>query len=238
MRALLIATILAAVTTPALAIPHGLVEPHMHIASGGATPQVALTLDACEGGVDLRILDALIRNSIPATIFATGRWIAGNAPAVLLLRSHPDLFEVEDHGLMHIPAVIGTIRPYGLKPAGSASAVMAEVNGGAAAITTAFGTTPLWYRDATALYSPDALSLIRSHGYRIGGFSLNGDFGATSPAAAVERRIAAAKDGDVILSHVNQPLRDSGTGVVAGVLDLRARGFRFVRLEDVPELPD
>jgi hypothetical protein len=34
----------------------------------------------------------------------------------------------------------------------------------------------------------------------------------------------------VILAHVNQPKRPAGAGVVEGVLALKARGFRFVTL--------
>ncbi|TIW60410.1 MAG: polysaccharide deacetylase, partial [Mesorhizobium sp.] len=67
-------------------ISHGtaatLVEPTMHIkadASGGG--RVALTLDACGGQTDNRILSALVANKIPATIFVTGIWLKRNAAA-------------------------------------------------------------------------------------------------------------------------------------------------------------
>ena len=43
------------------------------------------------------------------------------------------------------------------------------------------------YRDATALYSTDALEHIRGMGYRIAGFSLNADFGASLPAGEVKQ---------------------------------------------------
>jgi hypothetical protein len=51
------------------------------------------------------------------------------------------------------------------------------------------------------------------------------------PADVVARRYAAAVDGDVIVSHVNQPLRSSGAGVVEGVRALVDRRVRFVRLD-------
>lgn len=194
---------------------------------------MALTLDACSGAVDMRILDALVGNDIPATIFATARWIAGNAPAVKLLLAHPDLFEIEDHGARHIPAIIGTEKAYGLMPAGTAKGVFKEVMGGATAIAAATATTPHWYRGAAALYTQDALDLITSMGFRIGGFSLNADFGATAPQAVAAKRVADAVDGDVIIAHVNQPTHAAGAGVVEGVLALKAKGFRFVRLDGV-----
>jgi peptidoglycan/xylan/chitin deacetylase (PgdA/CDA1 family) len=95
---------------------------------------------------------------------------------------------------------------------------------------------PSWYRDATALYSPDALAQIREMGFRVGGFSLNSDFGASLPAEKVTERIVAAKDGDVIIGHINQPHRSSGAGLAAGVVALKAKGFSFVRLNDVVEV--
>src|SRR5262245_35369529 len=72
-----------------------LVEPAMHLAASGGQPgRVALTLDACGGGADLRILDALAENRIPATIFVTGTWLKRNRQALGLMLSHPDLFEL------------------------------------------------------------------------------------------------------------------------------------------------
>lgn len=225
---------LALAGSPAVAKTH-LVEPQMHIVPVGSAPEVALTLDACMGDADMRIINALIGNQVPATIFATRRWLVHNPQVVHLLVSHADLFEIEDHGAEHIPAVIGTERPYGIAPAGTANAVFNEIIGGAQAVQAATNVTPHWYRGATALYSKDAMALITTMGFRIGGFSLNGDLGATASQKVAEARIAAAKSGDVIISHVNQPTHASGAGVVAGVLDLKAKGYKFVRLEDAAE---
>jgi peptidoglycan/xylan/chitin deacetylase (PgdA/CDA1 family) len=59
----------------------------------GGSGRVALTLDACGGKTDTRILSALVENRIPATIFVTGIWLKRNAAAVEVMRAHPDLFE-------------------------------------------------------------------------------------------------------------------------------------------------
>jgi peptidoglycan/xylan/chitin deacetylase (PgdA/CDA1 family) len=210
----------------------------MHIVVVGDAPEVALTLDACSGSVDDRILDVLVANKIPATIFATGRWLSHNSAAVKTLVSHPDLFEIEDHGANHIPAVIGTIRPYGLKPAGTAAAVEAEVAGGASAILGATGVAPIWYRGAAALYTRDAIDLVDAMGMKVAGFSLNADLGATASETLARTRVAAARSGDVLIAHLNQPHRAAGSGVAEGILDLLEKGFRFVRLSDVAEKAD
>jgi peptidoglycan/xylan/chitin deacetylase (PgdA/CDA1 family) len=224
---------------PALAAVRrdGLIQPELSIVPGGAkAPRVALTLDACMGEADWRILDALTTHGIPATLFVTGRWLAKNGEALKLLLSHPELFQLENHGAMHVPAITGSEKLYGIAPARTLAAVQAEVDGGAAAMAAAGIGKPSWYRDATALYSGDALLRIRQMGYRIAGFSLNADFGASLPADKVTARLLTAKDGDVIIGHVNQPKRSSGAGIAAGVVALKAKGFAFVRLKDVKEL--
>src|SRR5690606_16862824 len=76
-----------------------IVEPQLRIVRGGqAAPQVALTLDACMGKTDHRILDMLVKNHIPATIFVTQRWVKQNAEAMAVLTANPDLFDIENHG--------------------------------------------------------------------------------------------------------------------------------------------
>jgi peptidoglycan/xylan/chitin deacetylase (PgdA/CDA1 family) len=106
---------------------------------------------------------------------------------------------------------------------------------GAADVRTATGVAPAWYRAASGFYSPEALAAVRALGASIAGYSLNGDQGASLSAAAVGRRIAAAGNGDVIVAHINQPFRESGLGVVAGIAALRRRGERFVRLDRLGE---
>lgn len=195
---------------------------------------VALTFDACSGGFDRRIADLLIADRIKATVFVTHRWLARNAEALAALTAHPDLFEIEDHGDRHVPAVTDATTVFGLRTAGSLSAVKAEVDGGADAIRAATGFAPHWFRGATARYSRDAMAEIEGEGYSVAGYSLNADMGAALPEKAVARRIAAARPGDVVIAHINQPTRSAGAGVVDGVRALEAAGWRFVRLDDLP----
>jgi peptidoglycan/xylan/chitin deacetylase (PgdA/CDA1 family) len=233
--AIITATILCASVVTAVAKEHPhFIEPKLFITKGGdATPQVALTLDACSGQTDQRILNALVENHIPATIFVTGRWLKHNAPTVAIMKAHPDLFELENHGLNHIPAIDNQPRMFGLKTAGSLPAIRAEIQGGVDAMAAVPLAQPAWYRDATARYSDDAVTLIHDMGYRVAGYSLNADMGASLMTAQVEKRMVAAKDGDVIIAHINQPTHAAGAGVVQGILALKHKGFRFVRLRDV-----
>jgi peptidoglycan/xylan/chitin deacetylase (PgdA/CDA1 family) len=210
-----------------------LLEPDLHVArSDKPAIRIALTFDACDGRTDDRILSTLVENRIPATIFITAKWLKHNSAAFETMRAHPDLFELENHGARHIPAVDEPVKVYGIKAAGSADAVKAEVEGGAQALVAAGGTAPKWFRGATAKYTATSLALIHQLGFKVAGYSLNADGGSLLGATTTGKRLAAAKDGDVVIAHINQPTHAAGQGVVKGLLELKSRGVTFVRLQD------
>jgi peptidoglycan/xylan/chitin deacetylase (PgdA/CDA1 family) len=194
---------------------------------------VALTLDACPGAFDGRIATALVESGIAATIFITDLWLRRNPAGLAYLLAHRDLFDIENHGELHIPPVIGDRRVYGIPVAGDLVTVRREVARGATAISIATGAPPRWYRGATGYYSPPAIPEIEQAGFSIAGYSLNADAGASLPARSVAARIANATNGEIIVAHINQPGRPSGPGVVAGVRDLQRRGASFRRLDQL-----
>jgi len=210
-----------------------LVEPRIRLASqGSSAPRLALTLDACGGGFDEALYEFLVSERIPATLFVTARWIRRNPEAVVLLKAHAELFQIENHGAHHMPAFVGPQRRvYGIAGVADWTQLQAEVRGGAQAIVSAFGASPRWYRGATALYDPHALQIIERLGYRVAGYTLNADAGATLPGDAIVQRLRRARDGDVIIAHLNKPASGTAAGLAAGLIDLRQRGFVFVRLD-------
>ncbi len=210
----------------------GLVEPALRLT--GLAPgarSLAITLDACPGRFDHRVADMLVARNIPATIFVTAIWMRENPDGLAFLLARPDLFSLQNHGARHLPPVLGARPVFGLAPAGTLAAVRDEIAGGAAAITQATGIAPTWYRGAAAIYSPETIPLIQTMGFRVGGYSLSADLGASLPAGTVAKRMAAAQDGDVIIGHINQPKRDSGAGIAAGLAALAQGGTQFVRLD-------
>jgi len=204
----------------ALALPlalgaprHGVLEPVLRLTPSG---QIAVTLDACPGRFDPRIATALVAHNIPATIFVTTLWMKWNREGLAYFLAHPDIFDLQNHGARHLPPVLGNKPIYNLPVAGTLDAIRAEVIEGAVAVQAATGKPPLWYRGAAGLYSPQA------------GYSLNADQGASLPAASVAKRIQAARDGEVIEGHINQPKRESGAGIAEGLVALQAQGIKFV----------
>ena len=215
-----------------LGVPrHGLLEPALRLAPSAAPGQVAVTLDACPGKFDHRIATTLVAYNIPATIFITALWMEHNLEGLTYFLAHPDIFTLENHGALHLPPVLGNEPVYGLPVAGCLETIRTEVLEGANAVQAATGRRPAWYRGAAGLYSPEAIPFIEALGFKIAGYSLNADQGAGLPADMVTKRIEAARDGDVIEGHINQPHRHSGAGIATGLVTLQAYGMGFAPLD-------
>jgi peptidoglycan/xylan/chitin deacetylase (PgdA/CDA1 family) len=210
-------------------------EVHQVLDLPAGSKTVALTLDACGGAFDADLIRFLALYRIPATVFLTARWIARNPTGVAMLRANPDLFQLENHGARHVPAVIGPGRQvYGIEGSPDLDHLQREIEGGAQAVEKLTGTAPRWYRGATAEYDPQALARIAELGYRVAGFSVNADDGASLPKEAIVARLKAVKGGDIIIAHMNRPGSDTAEGLGEGLKRLLAEGYRFVKLDQAP----
>jgi len=78
------------------------------------------------------------------------------------------------------------------------------------------------------------MRLVVQAGEAVAGYSLIADDGARLSRHAVTARLSKARDGDVIIAHVNHPEKPAGLGLVEGILALKARGFVFVKLGEPP----
>jgi peptidoglycan/xylan/chitin deacetylase (PgdA/CDA1 family) len=199
---------------------------------------VALTLDACGGGYDKALVDMLVQRRIPATIFVTKRWLDRNEAGTKALLAHPELFELEDHGTAHVPAVIGAGRRlYGMAGQPDAAHVQGEVSGAAQAIERVSGRKPAFFRGAGAAYDEESIRTIEAMGFRIAGFSVNADAGATLPSAAVAARLRTVQPGDIVIAHMNKPASGTARGFGLAIDELQRRGLRFVKLSQTPMRP-
>jgi peptidoglycan/xylan/chitin deacetylase (PgdA/CDA1 family) len=80
------------------------IEPRMRLAAPPSDRLVvALTLDACPGDFDERIATALVESGVAATIFVTELRLRRNPVGLAYLLAHRDLFDIENHGELHIP---------------------------------------------------------------------------------------------------------------------------------------
>ena len=198
---------------------------------------IALTLDACGSakgkGVDSRLMEFLIREQIPATLFINARWIDANPELFRRLAANP-LFEIANHGLRHKPASVNGRSVYGIEGTRDVSELVEEIELNARKIESITGKRPKLYRSGTAYYDEVAVEISQALGHEVAGFSVLGDAGATYTTTQVRAALLRAAPGDVILCHMNHPESGTGAGVIAVLPELKRRGFRFVRMSDYP----
>ena len=198
---------------------------------------IALTLDACGSnsgkGVDARLLEFLIREQIPATLFINGRWIDANPDLFRQLAANP-LFEIANHGIRHKPASISGRSIYGIDGTKSVGEVVEEIELNARKVESISGVRTKLYRSGTAYYDEGAVQISGALGHEVAGYSLLGDAGATWSAAQVKAALLKAVPGDIALLHMNHPEAGTGEGIMAAIPELKKRGFKFVRMSEFP----
>jgi len=199
--------------------------------------ELALTFDACGGSVrssqyDADLIEFLIQNHIPATLFINARWIDTNPDIFMKLSTNP-LFEIANHGTAHKPLSVEGKSIYNIHGTASADEVMSEIEGNNNKIEKLTGKRPTFFRSGTAYYDENAVAIAHTLKMEIGGFSVLGDAGATFSAPKVTGQLTSAHSGDIILLHMNHPESGTREGIIEGITVLLKEGFTFVRLSDV-----
>src|SRR5512141_1626353 len=66
--------------------------------------EIAITFDACPTALpdeyDEKVIDVLLREKMPATLFLSGRWVEKNPDKVKFLAAQPQ-FEIANHAFWH-----------------------------------------------------------------------------------------------------------------------------------------
>lgn len=199
--------------------------------------EIALTFDACGGSArssqyDEGLIEFLITNRIPATLFINARWIDTNPDIFMKLARNP-LFEIANHGTAHKPLSVEGKSVYSIGGTASAQEVVSEIEGNNQKIQTLTGKRPTFFRAGTAYYDEQAVAIARSLKMEIGGFSVLADAGATFTAPKVALQLMSAKAGDIVIAHMNHPEGGTREGITQGVNALLREGYTFVRLSDV-----
>ncbi|WP_427169901.1 polysaccharide deacetylase family protein [Arthrobacter sp. 92] len=192
---------------------------------------VALTLDFCGGnggsGADLALLSALQQQRVPATLFLNSRWVNANQSLTRDLALDP-LFEIANHGTSHKPLSVTGKSAYGIPGTRNTGEVYDEIMISDARLADLTGRRPRFFRPGTAFMDDVAVEIVRALGIIPVGFSVNGDGGATFPAATVTREVSRARAGDVVICHGNHPGGGTTPGLVRALAAMKDRGETFV----------
>lgn len=196
--------------------------------------EIALTFDACGGeygsGYDEELIDYLIKENIKATLFVNYRWIESNKDTFLELAKN-SLFEIENHGYSHKPLSVTENSIYNIEGTNSVEEVINEIKLNEKAIYELTGIKTKYFRSGTAYYDEVAINIAEDLGYKIAGYSINGDGGATFSKGEVEDSLKQSKSGDIVICHFNQPQKETFEGLKDILPTLKNEGYKFVRLD-------
>ncbi|HAH09071.1 MAG TPA: polysaccharide deacetylase [Alphaproteobacteria bacterium] len=190
--------------------------------------QIALTFDACEAwervSFDRKILDYLVQNQIPTTIFVTGRFARDNANDLQALSKLP-FVEIANHSWSH-PNTMDRM---------ALDKVKAEVTRAEDEVLNVTGRKPSpYFRFPAGVYDSDTLSAVEELGYQVVHWRWAvGDPDRSMTATKIRARVAAqTKPNDILIFHINGRGWHTGEALPEVIADLRAKGFQFVTLSE------
>jgi len=194
---------------------------------------VALTFDACKAGtmdvhLDRGIVDYLVANEIPFTVFMGGKFARDNAEDVRALAAH-DFIEIENHSWAH----------YNHMPRLSDEAIVKDVLSAEVMIAGVAGRRTRFFRFPAGEADARTVRLVESLGYTIVHWRWpSGDPDKGQGAnALVNGALTRTEPGDVLIFHVNGRGWNTAAALPRIVEGLRAKGFRLVLLRDYLPAP-
>ena len=206
----------------------------IHVEQSGAKI-IALTLDICGSnkgpGIDKELAQYLHDNKIKATLFINKRFIDKNPDDFLALAAS-EYFDIQNHGTQHRPASITGRSAWGIRGFDSKQELIDEIQDAENRIYEMTGRRTTLYRSGTAFYETAAMKIIHGLGYKVIGFAVNGDHGASDSADTVEQNLAGAKSGDIIINHMNHPASGVRDGMIAAIDKWKSEGVQFVFVKD------
>lgn len=205
---------------------------HLPVDRAGEPPRVALTLDGCEGRTpawfDERVLGFLIREKVPATLFLGGRFAERNAGRVRELAALP-FIEIENHSYSHFQHMEKLERAHFVREIKQAEEILQGLT----------GHSPRYFRFPAGNFDRPSLQTVEGLGYRVVHWTFaSGDPDRRLKAVGLEKWVLSqTANGSILIFHVNGRGWATGEALPEIVRELRAKGYRFVRLDEVLDPP-
>ena len=192
-----------------------------------SSSMIALTFDACPTGklneYDEKVIDVLVKENVPATLFMSGRWVEKNPEKSKLLASYPQ-FEIAAHSYYH---------PHMMDK--DDERVLRELKRTQTLIKRITGRTPRYFRPPFGEVDERIAKIAAGAGLITVQYDIaSGDPDpGLSPQKIVRSVLRDAKGGSIIVFHMN------GNGVhTADILPqiingLREKGFSLVTIGEL-----
>jgi len=192
-----------------------------------SSSKIALTFDACPTGkpdeYDEKVIDILLKENVPATLFMSGRWVEKNPEKTKLLASQPQ-FEIAAHSYYH---------PHMMEK--DDERVLRELKRTQTLIRKITGRTPQYFRPPFGEVDERIARLAAEVGLITVQYDIaSGDPDpGLSPQKIVHSVLRDAKGGSIIVFHMNRNGVHTANILPQIVNGLREKGFTLVTIGEL-----
>ncbi len=189
--------------------------------------KIALTFDACPTGrpeeYDEKVIEILLRENVPATLFISGRWVEKNTEKTRFLASQPG-FEIAAHSYFH-PHMMEKPDDRDIREFSRTQTVIRKVT----------GKTPRYFRPPYGEVDARVARLAA----RVGLITIQYDIASGDPdpnlssRAIVRGVLTQAKGGSIVVFHMNKNGVHTAEALPEIIEGLRKKGFALVTVGEL-----
>ena len=189
--------------------------------------KIALTFDACPTSkpeeYDEKVIDILLCEHVPATLFMSGRWVEKNPGKAKFLASQPQ-FEIADHSFYH---------PHMMEKSDDRD--RREFKRTQALIKKVTGKTPRYFRPPYGEADARIVKLAAEAGLVTVDYDIaSGDPDPNlSPQRIARVVLRDAKSGSIIVFHMNRNGVHTAEVLPEVIAGLRKKGFKLVTVGEL-----
>ncbi len=197
------------------------------IEHGKRDKQVALTFDACPTSLpeeyDEQVIDLLLRENVPATLFLSGRWVEKNPEKAKYLANQKG-FEIAAHSYWH---------PHLLEK--DDARVLREMKRTQAIIEKVTGKIPRYFRPPYGEVDERVAKLAKE----VGLITIQYDIASGDPDQSLSKKrivrsvLRDAKGGNIIVFHMNKKGIHTAEALPEIIKGLRDKGFTLVTVGEM-----
>jgi peptidoglycan-N-acetylglucosamine deacetylase len=194
--------------------------------------KIALTFDACPTGredeYDEKVIDVLVRERVPATLFMSGRWVEKNKDTAKSLAANPQ-FEIANHAFWH---------PHMLEK--DDERILRELKRTQDIIRKVTGTRPKYFRPPFGEVDERLARLAAQAGLVTVQYDIAS--GDPDPGLSAKRIIRGvigeAKGGSIVVFHMNENGPRTAEVLPEVIKQLRKKGFELVTVGELLKKSD
>ena len=194
--------------------------------------KVALTFDACptskEDEYDEKVVEVLLKEKVPATLFLSGRWVEKNKEMAKSLAANPQ-FEIANHAFWH---------PHMLEK--DDERVLRELKRTQDIIRKVTGKRPMYFRPPFGEADDRLVKLAAEAGLVTVQYDIaSGDPDPGLSAKRIVRGVVGeAKGGSIVVFHMNENGPCTAEALPEIIRQLREKGFELVTVGEMLKTTD